>query len=671
MMKFFTALSKNFKVLFRQKTSLISIILGSLLIIFLIGIAFNSSSTIDITIGYHAPDNSTLSNEFIDVLEKDDYTTKPYLDNSSCIEDLKNGIAHTCIIFPEDFKIKKRSTENIEFIVDNSRMNLVYTVIEKVSERIDLKKDQLSMNLTSTLTGTMDESSKNIDSALGTLIQVKKRTADQSDEVVSVSKDLENVDLGSGNISMDVKKDISDIEKSQSSLYDDISSTVTSARDVISVIRSKENVSHIENDLADLEDDIDNINETAFTKTKDNSDKITDLMAKINDASSKIDTLKSKLESASGTTKESIESLDEVSSSLDSINDDLDTIKVKLEKAHSALKNVDITSSEQIINPVQTTIKTVSSSNNISMLFPYVLILIIMFVGLLLSSTLVVVEKKSKAAFRVFTTPTRDEFFIITTFITSFIIVLFQTLIILGAVGVFGVDLIGANLPMNILILILASSIFIMLGMCLGYLLPTQQSSNMASISLGAIFLFLSNLVLPLENISPYLRNIAEFNPYVLSSEALRQSILFSMDMSALGFDIAILFGYSIVIFIIIIFVQKISKMHFLKNSSHLKHDKMFHPHSFWFDDMKIDDEKDLIILLKKIDDKKYSSLIKKHNKAFKRFMVEELDQPHIAKNLKKYSKNGLLQALVKKNEDIIAGIEKSLHERKEKSKQK
>ncbi|MFW5865499.1 MAG: ABC transporter permease [Nanoarchaeota archaeon] len=671
MMKFFTTLSKNFKVLFRQKTSLISIILGPLLIIFLIGIAFNSSSTIDITIGYHTPDNSTLSNEFIYVLEKDDYTTKSYPDNSSCIEDLKNGIVHTCIIFPENFKIEKGSTENIEFFVDNSRTNLVYTVIEKVSERIDLKKDQLSMNLTSALTDTMDKSSSNIDSVLGMLIKVKKRTADQSDAIVSVSKDLEDVDLGSGNASLNVKKDILDIEKIQNNLYEDVSSTVTSAREVISVIRSKDNVSHIETDLADLEDDIDDLNQTAFTKTKQGSDKITDLMVKISDASSKIDMLKSKLESASTTTQESIESLDEVSSSLDSINEDLDTMKLRLEKAHSALKNVDITSSEQIINPVQTTIKTVSSSNNISMLFPYVLILIIMFVGLLLSSTLVVVEKKSRAAFRVFTTPTHDEFFIITTFITSFIIVLFQTVVILGAVSVFGVDLIGANLPMNILILILASSIFIMLGMCLGYLLPTQQSSNMASITLGAIFLFLSNLVLPLENISPYLRNIAEFNPYVLSSEALRQSILFSMDINALWFDIAILFGYSIIIFIIIIFVQKISKMHFLKNSSHLKHDKMFHPHSFWFEDMKINDEKDLIILLKKINNKKYSSLIKKYHKAFKRFMLEELDQPRIARNLKKYSKDELLQALVKKNEDIIAGIEKSLHERKEKSKQK
>ncbi|MFP4118453.1 MAG: ABC transporter permease [Candidatus Woesearchaeota archaeon] len=658
-MKFFNIISKNFKVLFRQKTSLLSIILGPLLIIFLIGIAFNSSSSIEITVGYHAPDNSTLTDEFLDTLKQNDYVLKPYTHNDTCIDDLKHGLVHTCIFFPDDFKIQKGQTGNIEFYVDQSRMNIVYTVIDRVSERIDLKTDQLSMNLTQRLTDTMDSSAARVDSSIGKIIKIKKQVLDSKSDVSGIKGELDNLDLDAEDVSFDLSQDLTEAESTQQDMYDSVKSAVLEGYALIESIRNQTSDSNITSDLNNLENELEGLNESTLTLNQTGSQQFSTLAKKVSDTSSKVNSLKSKLADVQDVRQSTIEKLDSFDDQLTTMVKDLNSTKQDLEQASKALGAVDITSSDQIVNPVTTSIKTVSSSNRIAMLFPYVLMLIIMFVGLLLSSTLVVVEKKSRAAFRVFTTPTRDEYFIITTFLTSFIIIIFQTLIILAAAKIFSVDLLTQNLLVNSILLILGTSIFIMLGMCLGYLLPNQQSSNMASISLGAIFLFLSNLVLPVESISPYLQKVAQYNPYVLSSETLRQSILFSLGFDKLGNSIMLLLGYTIIIFLLIIVVQRVSKMRFLKNSSHLKHDKTFHPNSLWMKNERIDDERELITALKNLDDKEYKKFVRKHPKEFKRFIATELEQPDIAKKVRKLSRKKLLEALIKKNEEIISDIKR------------
>ncbi|MGM5481009.1 MAG: ABC transporter permease [Nanobdellota archaeon] len=660
-MKFFSIISKNFKVLFRQKTSLISIILGPLLIIFLIGIAFNSSSSIEITVGYHAPDNSTLTSEFLNTLKQNDYILKPHPYNESCIEDLKGGLVHTCIIFPEHFKIEQGATKEIEFFVDKSRMNIVYTVIDRVSDRIDLKTDQLSMNLTETLTRTMESSADRVDRGIGSLIKVKKSISDSEQSIVSTKTSLADLDLDPGDVSLDISSDIASLESTQTSIYGDVKSAVIEGYSLIDSIRNQTSDTNITADLNDLEYELEDLNESAFESSQSGSQKVSSVLSKVSDTASKVDSLKTKLSSANTIRDDSLTRLGELQETFVSLTEQIDSIKQDLEQASHRLNTVDITSSEQIVNPVSTTIKTVSSNNKIAMLFPYVLMLVVMFVGLLLSSTLVVVEKKSKAAFRVFTTPARDEYFIITTFLTSFIIIIFQILIILAVANIFAVDLLSQNIAVNAVLLVLGTSIFIMLGMCLGYLLPNQQSSNMASISLGAIFLFISNLVLPVESISSYLQKAAQYNPYVLSSETLRQSILFTLGFDKLGNSIMILLSYSIIIFLLIIVVQKVSKMRFLQNSSHVKRDKTFHPHALWLDKTRIDDERDFITVLKRIDDKQYKRFVHKHGKELKRFISVELDEVSLSRKIKMMSRQKLLDELIKKNERIISDIRNSL----------
>ena len=99
------------------------------------------------------------------------------------------------------------------------------------------------------------------------------------------------------------------------------------------------------------------------------------------------------------------------------------------------------------------------------------------------------------------------------------------------------------------MLIFLASAFFIVLGMAIGYLFSTQEGAIMGSIIVGSVFLFLSNLVVPLESLAPALVNIVKYNPYVLASEFLRKSLLFSIEIGEEYLTLVMLGGAAIVIF--------------------------------------------------------------------------------------------------------------------------
>ena len=86
----------------------------------------------------------------------------------------------------------------------------------------------------------------------------------------------------------------------------------------------------------------------------------------------------------------------------------------------------------------------------------------------------------------------------------------------------------------------------------------------MASISIGSVFLFLSNLILPLETMSPAIQQLAKYNPYVIASELLKKITLFGSDWNAISMDFALLCVYIVVAFVLVITIQKMSKIQYI-----------------------------------------------------------------------------------------------------------
>lgn len=657
-MKFWKTIFKNFKILFRRKTSLIAIILGPLLVIFLIGFAFNTSSQFQISVGYVAPDNSTLTGEFVQTLQEQ-YVVKEFQTKDDCSAQLKQGVTHMCIIFPKDFVIENNKVNNVTFVVDKTRINVVYSILGSVNDKIGLKSDQLSKDLTDTLISTLDSTSSDIDTNLGSLIRLKKSIESSQEKVSTISSSFSSINLNTETVdTTDLSDDVDRVSSLAKSIRDEGVSVSRDGLEVVNILRAQITNTTLLVELDGLEADLESLNSSASEDYDSITEKVTTIQETIDSTIESIDSLNDKLSTADSSVSSGVKSLAVLRQDLGNIISDIDSIKQGLEKSSQGISQIAVTSTDQIVNPIQTNIETVSSDKNqLLILFPYVLLLIVMFVGLMLSSTLVIVEKKSKAYFRIFTTPTRDEFYLWTTFFTSFIIVALQVAVILVLMELFFVKLISANLLVNLILLIVSISIFIMIGMGIGYLLSNQQGTNMASISVGAIFLFISNMVLPLESISPHLKKIAQYNPYVLASEMLRQSTLFNASFNQLGTGLGILVSYTIIIAMFIIIFQGMSKNLFFKNIPHIKSKKKTEKQLFSIKGTAISSEKELIEEVHNLREEEFKLLVKK-SKPAKKFIRDILDHKDIAKSLRKLNKKEFLDKIADKNEELIKDVE-------------
>lgn len=645
-MKIFKVLQKNFKILFRKKTSFFTIFLGPLFVILLMSFTFSSNSEMQMSIGYISPDDSPLTNEFVTNL-KTNYLAKQFWEKDTCVHELESGLMHACILFPENFEIENNKTNNIIFVVDKSRISLVYSVIESISSDIDVKTEELSKDLTDKIVSTLTNINTKLDSTLAIVIKTKAKTTEQEgsateigNDMKEISDDLKDVDFTNLDTSID------SLHQYTKNIYDGVYSE---AGDCLDIVETSEMDATL---AAELEDELTAIRNVTKTNYDNSSSKITDIATLVDSAISTIE----KIETLSS---EQSSSLTKMKTDLSQMTIDLGTVKSNIESMQNEINNIQVTSTENIVNPITTSIETTSSAGNnkLALIFPYLLILLIMFTSLLLSSTLVVVEKESNAAFRTFTTPTRDEFFVFTTFLTAFMVVIIQLIIILAAVSYFLFDFILANIYVNITLILLATALFIMLGMMIGYLLKTQQATNMATIFLGTILLFISNIVFPIETISPSLKLIAQYNPFVITSELLRQSIVFNTGFSEMALQLAIIFFYSIIFLVLILMFQKISKSNYFNKFAHMRSGiNKFVPESILIDAVEIKSKEELVSKLENIDDEKYDKFKKDSYKQFKEFLEVKLDEDKLG-NLKKMTREQLITKLknrIQKNEELI-----------------
>lgn len=653
-MKLFKAINKNFKILFRKKSSILTIILGPLLIMLVLALTFGTTTNIKISLGYVAPDDSTLTKDFVTSLNEN-YLSKQYILKEDCISELERGLLHACIVFPPNLELGNNKTNDIYFIVDKSRISIVYSVIDSISKNIEVKTDQLSKNLTEVIIETLISTDNELDKTLALLIQTKSISegeVDNSDNLIDsvniIEEKIKELDISN------LDKSVEDLEE----YIDDISSNVdtktSSSFDIVENIRDITADPAIEGYLDEIQDDLESIEDTTNDNTNKSDAKLSYILTTIDKIDDNIELIESKIASSSSLTLSQKTNLVKLKSNIEEIRSQILGIQ-------NNIRNIEITSSSNIVNPINTKIETISTEDNrLLILFPYAIMLVIMFSSLMLSSTLIILEKSSNAAFRTFTTPTRDEFFIFANYLTAFIIVLTQIAVILGAVNYFLVDIMLGNIGVNIVLLLLSISLFIMIGMAIGYLLKTQQSANMAAISIGVILLFVSNIIFPLESLSSYAKILADFNPFVMTSELMRKSILFEVDFNIILAELLILFGYSIALLIIIIIVQKLSKTKYFNNLSFLRSKvNRFTKEFIELNDERVLNREELIDELRKMDEDTYKLYIKKNYKEFKNFLIDVLDEKKFG-NLKKIKKEKLIENLIKREEDAKKRITKN-----------
>ncbi|MFC1742051.1 ABC transporter permease [Nanoarchaeota archaeon] len=586
MIKLLELIKKNFKLLVRAKISALIIFIGPILLVSLLGLAYSQSSTFTLSASVYSGAYSDLSESLITKMTNQNFRVTKRDSIENCIGSVKHGESQSCIIFPSDMQVKEDKTNEITFYVDYSQINLVWLMLDVMSARVSERSEEISKELTGDILNRMwfvEERIKASDSRLTTIKSASDNLNSASGDIQSnfkkldISVDFSNIDIeGSkakagnisiildsikarvGSLSSDIQSDINSIEGSVANIEDDVNdSSIMSELD------------DIDNAADDIVDSIENVTAAINNKTDNASAQIIIVKQEFDKISQKIAETNTKINSVKKKRDDLLPEFDNMASGISTMLGDIDTLQGTLDEALQKILSVKGKSAEGIVTPISTKIEPISAQKtHFNTLFPTLLVLIMMITGILLAETLVMVEKKSKAFFRNNFTPTSYFTFNISTYITSLVVIIIQLLLFVSVSAFFFETEVMTSIWLILLLIFLTATVFICIGMFLGFIFKTEETSNLAAITLITVFLLFSSAVIPLESLPAYLKDIALFNPFVISEIALKQAMLFHFSFSKLMGSLSFLAAYALGIFALMIILQNVlHKLSFMQLS--------------------------------------------------------------------------------------------------------
>ncbi len=553
---------KNLRLLLRAKSSALIVFLAPLLIILILGLSYNTSSQYGLIIGVYSTSFTDDVNSLMDSLQEQEFKIVKYENSTEeCVEDIKLGYVHTCLSLPENFKVESNTPKEVSFYVDPSKINLVWMVQETLQRKFNLQSQQISQEISQNILTKLTETKTKLSEQSGQLSSTKEKSSSAFQISESVKQQLNGIDLSKTATTYDLK--IVDLFKDHTGAK--VSTAITKITSAIEELDSS-NISSSEKSSIkkSLSNASENLQDVSAKITGSGENSLSGISSLISSLDNDLKSTEAKLTAASASIASSANNVDGAKAMIQEIIGLVDGLQasVSLTQANLDLK---ITEASTIANPLITKIEKISPEGTyLNYTFSILLIIVIMFSSLLLGTTLVMMEKHSPAFFRNSFLPVRKTTFIFSIYLTNLILILIQIIVILG-VSLFFMKESLPLFPQIALILFISASVFTFLGMCIGYIFDSEETGVLASISTGSLLLFLSGVILPLESVSPLLRNITYFNPFVIAEKLIRQILLFKTPLSLIWMDIVILTSYVLVLFLVILVLELFLHQHIIK----------------------------------------------------------------------------------------------------------
>lgn len=661
-MKIFKIIKKNFKLLMRSKITALVVIIAPLLIILLAGVAFKDDKGSFFSIGVYLEKKTPLADSFLQQLENSSFLIIQFTNSEDCQQSIKESVTQACIIFPEDFAIEQNKSAELFVYADYSRKNFVFYLVESISSSLETKTSELSIGLTKQIIQELENAREKNNEVNLKLVQMKSSLEEIEASSETIRSQLNALNAEKENVGItDISSNLESLKTSISYIktrgVDGVKQGAEAANYALDMYSSPSHWGGNESDEWKSLNKAAELNESfIISKYNETVVQVDLLIQKVTSASEAVKKIEEKLEKVGSFKTSASSKLAEIKTSLASVKSSAEGIKATLEGVNQNIASLQITSAERIIEPIKTNLHPVSAeTSNINYMFPYLLMLIILFVSILLSSTTILIEKKSKAYFRNFTTPTSDFVFIIATYFTNLIIILLQ-IIVLFFLAKFALNIpVLNNIQFSIISLLIGITLFTAIGMGIGYWFSSQEAALMISIAVSSIFILVSNLILPLETMPETIQIIAAYNPYVMLSELLRQLIVLNIVPSTMLERMVVLAVASIVIFILIILIQKASKFSYFKKLPHTKKQKLekkreIKEHkAFKLYERTIENEIDLLNELKKMDDETFATYVNNDKNEFYNWAKYVLKDKKLANRLKARTRQEMITAIEQK----------------------
>jgi ABC-type multidrug transport system permease subunit len=702
-MKLPAIIKKNFKLIIRSKVSALIIIFGPLLIMFLVGMALNTSETMKVNVGYYSKDYNEMTNSFISLLNDSQYNATMYKTVDDCKEAIANGKAHICIIFPDDFQISNDRVNEVRFLVDNSKINLFQSVVDSISAKFTIRATELSTGMAADIVSRLNQTQQEITSKNSIFDQMKQENRQVADQTKAIAKNISALDLSFSATEFG----ISDLTVQNNGIKGNLNSLRSKGLSAVN------NGLNLINDIDDALDDI-NISSTDKEDIRDMLNEteidLNALKIEINDSYNGAGNQTAKLTTLIGNVQSNLAKVedkftkaaaarDKIASSTLQMETQLNSSMLKIIAVESSfnaisqnLAGTQVTDVQTIISPIVTKVdRVVTEESQLNFYFPYIIVLIIMFIGIILASTLLITEKTSNAHFRNLLTPTGDFMLMMGSFFTTFIILALQVILVV-LIFTFGFhkDVMANILPTSI-ILFLLIALFTFIGMIIGNLFNSEETGTLAAVSVSSILMFVSDLVFPLEKMPAYVAKIAQqYNPFVYGTDLLRRVMLHNRQISEpeILYGVAILAAYAIIALILAMLIYKFSKQQFMLRASGymtrrqlgrkykvIEEKRLFdaskttEEQAFKIKKGKARDIKELIVLLSGIDDKEFKQYVDKTTgkNDFAVWIKDALKNEELSYRIRKETtRKGTISAL-KAGQKEYENIEKDLEKQEKK----
>jgi len=553
-----TLVKKNIRLLIRAKTSALIVILGPLFIIFLAGLAFDNTNLYAVKVGTFSEEYNELSNSFVDRLSSSEFKVTRFPSEEDCRSAIEHGEVHTCVVFSPGFTMAEENSNEVSFYVDYSQINLVWSVLNAMTEEVTERSMELSRNLTTILVNALEYSSEQVRAKRPALVNLTTANDLVSRRLTDISVRLEevNLDFDPGAFKADdlasqknkVKHWVDASLNIGSEAINDALSFIGNANDIVqaSSISGEQKQS-----LKDaFESTIDELEELSgrFEDTNELAvEQFSELGSLIDSLVGKITQTKAQMGQIASAHDVSLAELADARSSLDGSLKNLLDVQRSLNNIDNIIKSIEVKDPEDVVQPIITHIKPVIAEQSyLNYIFPSLIVLVTMFTALLLAPALIILEKKSPAHFRNFMAPVSGFTYLFATFVTCFLLLSLQLIIILAIASIFFSSQLLSGFHYTLLILFFAVSFFSLIGMIVGYLFNSEETATLGAVSLGSIFLFLSDVIIPIESMPSWFMAVAEINPFVLSSDLLRSTILYDLSIFTMWGKFLILVAFAL-----------------------------------------------------------------------------------------------------------------------------
>jgi ABC-type polysaccharide/polyol phosphate export permease len=529
---------KNFKLIFRNWSSLLLIILAPLILIVLVGFSFSSDTLHGIKIGAIAQGDIDLTGLKANVAEFGEIVE--YDDTKDCVLDMTFEKIHICLEFRGSFAAKKGEipTGEITFYYDNTRQKLSLLLMNELKEYFGLTAEKISLISTQEIFNNLQSLMSYINARINDIDDIKDKSKEIKEDLIERKQEL-----------IEVRDDFTPKYKLVKSMQSSVTSYTNSFNQASGALAAslnslKDTTNSLRIGLDKLESLSNATNITLQAKLVDlaisqlhreidNTASLTNTtIAEVNRIKSSLDSVVTELDDINKLLNDEIERSDEYIDLIDESIDEMERISTEAKEKMKDFSKLDPSFAEKLVKPITQTFQAlIWDIRDIQLAFPLLLATVIVFISLLFSNIITLLQIHNKAYIRNILAPVDDLVYTIGLAITSFFIVFFQIIILLFVAQTqFSVNVLAklSDLLPPIIVMIF---IFIFLGMILAYICKSIQSSILLATFVALGFFLFSNILNALEAMPKIAAYIAVLNPVVLVISIFRRILFFNIPL--------------------------------------------------------------------------------------------------------------------------------------------